>query len=737
MAIRNSRPIRWVPTTLCDSADATNGPRGGMQSLSNLISDPRTAGVWMCRPASTQKASLSGISGLGVLSAMLVVGDLVYGLAPSSRNSGKDEPFLYDLNSGLLRTVSGITSANVPVTPPNSGDWTPPIMCQVGGRIIVCHPGFPGGATKFGWFDVSGAKLGGLAYLLNGSNYARGKPSVLGVQPGMSFGSGGLTGTVLGSTTDYFGYDFAGNSHSSTLIDGMSGTDTGRLAIGLNVGGPGIQNGTTIVAVGANSITLSDPTTTTGAAQTFWAFGHPTTLTGDTHTNTTIDNINFAWSLAVGQGISGNGIPPDTLITAVSGTTITISNATVATATGVSLSITGSTVRVSTNSVTTDVESYTITGGTLTAPVWSAGDTDRNTLPSVPVGVTQFNGRAYFACGTDGIVFSDSLLACVVSNTVAVQALTTNDGLAVTAVAPMMLNPETSPGGIVQGIIAFEGAAKMQQITGDPETSDLKMNVLPVATGTLAPLSITPTRLGLAFISPNGLRFIGLDGSVSPVVGDHGQGVSMPFEMAVSPSQICATNNNGVLRISVQTGYLVDSPYREYWYDLEHKNWSGPHTFAYRLLQPWRTVFVGQPVANLLAFGVWQSATDHNNSPTFTENGVAMTWDFETALLPDNGEMAMNAMVEATISVAVPTNAISVQANDENDLGITAAAIAPSTPAESHLQPRPIDWPIPVIFKQMSIELDSTSDIGARIGNLNMRYEILRYQYGPPDYITA
>lgn len=58
---------------------------------------------------------------------------------------------------------------------------------------------------------------------------------------------------------------FTGNTYGTNLVDGIA--DTSKLAQGNLVGGPGIVAGTTIAAPpGANSITLSQATTTTATA---------------------------------------------------------------------------------------------------------------------------------------------------------------------------------------------------------------------------------------------------------------------------------------------------------------------------------------------------------------------------------------------------------------------------------------------------------------------------------------
>jgi hypothetical protein len=358
----------------------------------------------------------------------------------------------------------------------------------------------------------------------------------------------------------------------------------------------------------------------------------------------------------------------------------------------------------------------------MAAPLWGAGNTDNFPLPSVPVGVAQMNGRAWYALGKNGIVYSDSGLPCVVSNSLAVQALTTNDGLGVTAIAPLLLSAPIT-GGIVQALIAFEGDVKMQQITGDQVTGNLAMNVLPVATGTHAPLSIQPCELGLAFVSPTGLRFITFNGTVTAPVGAYGQGIVEPFMHAVEPSRVCAAANAGVLRITTQNGLADGEPFEEYWLNLARQTWSGPHSFPASLIQPWRTSFLLSPVG--LAASLWQSDSYHTPTSVYVENEEQMLWIAETVLLPDNAQMAMNAMVEAAIMLALmPPLAIEVIALDE-DRAILDQAFAQGM--SSAMRQRSLDWSEPVIFKQMSLLAKGQSDASLRLGNLYLRYEILGY----------
>lgn len=65
------------------------------------------------------------------------------------------------------------------------------------------------------------------------------------------------------------------------------------------------------------------------------------------------------------------------------------------------------------------------------APVWHAGNTTTNPLPSVPTAVTQFNLRAWFAC--KNVVFFTDTLSTTIS--AASQSVTVGDSEPITALA--------------------------------------------------------------------------------------------------------------------------------------------------------------------------------------------------------------------------------------------------------------------------------------------------------------
>lgn len=110
----------------------------------------------------------------------------------------------------------------------------------------------------------------------------------------------------------------------------------------LGTGTPaGIQSGDTLVIGGITYTAAASETVSSGTFAV--APVVLVTPTGTTHTSTTIDSISAMTSIAVGQSISGAGIPTGTFITAVNvgGSSITLSQATTASAGGVTLTITG------------------------------------------------------------------------------------------------------------------------------------------------------------------------------------------------------------------------------------------------------------------------------------------------------------------------------------------------------------------------------------------------------------
>lgn len=155
MSLRRTAPVKVSPAGLSDALDGSNVFPGAMTLLTNLIPDPTTKNVWMCRPAAVELTDFTGFDTPGFVSVQKIIGTRVYGMVASAANVGHDEPFVYDIAAGAFIPITGVSAANTPVSPAQVGDWTPPTMDLVGAYMVVTHPGFAGTGNFFGWFDLT------------------------------------------------------------------------------------------------------------------------------------------------------------------------------------------------------------------------------------------------------------------------------------------------------------------------------------------------------------------------------------------------------------------------------------------------------------------------------------------------------------------------------------------------------------------------------------------------------
>lgn len=450
-----------------------------------------------------------------------------------------------------------------------------------------------------------------------------------------------------------------------------------------------------------------------------------TGATGDTHTSTLIDNLSSnpltILGVQVGDKVTGSGIPADTFVVSLNATSVTLSQATTTTVVGAAL---------------------TFTSGTFLAPQYGAGNTNTTPLVAVPAAVSIFNGRAYYAVD-NGLQFSDSLKPLEI--TAATQALTLGDETPVTAIAGLPLG-NLVQGGVVQSLIAFKGAAPYWQVLGDPATSDLKLDLVDGSVGTLAPRSLAPMTNGLGYIAPDGFRIINLDGKASEPIGANGQGVNVPFTYAVNPSRIAAAYNQNIYRASVQNGYVDGQPFEEYWFDFSRGAWTGPHSFPATMIAPYYAVNNAFIMAGVgLPAKLWESTTKPSANSTYTENGVAMSFIWQSSLLPDNEQTANTQVIQTALGLVMPpTQALTVIAMSEvgQPLGLVSLdgggasssvwdafdwgeAVWGSslTPYQQYNLP----WPNPLVFKQMMLRITGASLAGFAIGNLYFNYQITGY----------
>lgn len=378
------------------------------------------------------------------------------------------------------------------------------------------------------------------------------------------------------------------------------------------------------------------------------------------------------------------------------------------------------------------------------APVWHGANTaGAIVFTTVPTAVKQFGQRAYYAInpptGQPSLVASDVLNALTVTN--AGQVLTFGDNEQLTALGALPL--DTQIGGIIQSLIVFKGVSNAFQVTGDfVPTIGWSVNSLNIATGTLSPSAICSTPLGLAFISPEGLRIIDFNAHVSPPIGDAGNGVTAAFIYALEPSRTCAAANANVIRISVKNGNAAGSPVQEYWYHINRQCWSGPHTFPASCIQPYKNTFI--EAAAGVDHILFQSDAAQTSTSTFVENGVQTSFQWQTSMLPDTQQMCENNVLESTINMALSAGVtITVSALDQNNTVLNSVAITPTGSstiwgnfiwgqanwlgAALSLYPQEIQWSEPLVFRRLAYLATGNCASGYLVGDMFLRYEQLGY----------
>ena len=394
-------------------------------------------------------------------------------------------------------------------------------------------------------------------------------------------------------------------------------------------------------------------------------------------------------------------------------------------------------------------------------PVWHAGNITGaggfvfSNQTGVPVAVKAFNGRAYWAynppSGPAATVFSDVLAPTTVTNAGAVQIITYDDNIPITAIGALPLSNQL--GGIIQSLMVFKGAANIYQITGDielgpgPPLGTLTRNTLNVATGTFANNSIAATSKGLAFVSPDGVRIIDFNAQVSDPIGNDGTGKTLPFLYVLAPSRIAAAANGTVYRVSVRDGSLPNSPVVEYWLDFSRQGiWSGPHSFPSRAIKAYKNTFIIAPF--VADHTIQQSDYLQNLGSSFVENGNQMTFSWITTLMPDTDKMCENAMLETTLYIGMQTGqTYTAQALTESSSVLGQVnLVSAGNPVvwgsfnwgtadwggqPSALFPQQIAWSRPIVFRRMAISFQGNSAQQFRIGTLHMRYEMLGYLQQP------
>jgi hypothetical protein len=828
MPVRGAQPKRIIPSGVSDAPEGSLAFPGAMAQLGNLVPLPNAKGIFAARPAMAPIAALPDCAGQGT--ALEGVGNTFYGMKPSVAYPGYDTPFLY--TGSAFTPITGITQALLPATQPTSGDWTPPTIAQVGGRVIFTHPGFPGGNTQIPTYaGFEGNFTLGSPQLLVGVNVGNFQPP-----SGAVIYNGNVpAGTTVVDVAHVAGSVTASWSANSNTI---SVNSTAGLWVGMRMSGPGI--GAAITAIGSDQVTVNNAPTAEGSSVVVGVYGIQIAMSqeatatatgfvgivsavavkfgwldisgfstsiagnlrsgiplvtggfditgiapgmnisgpglpagttvlqvtevnfvarcdlgpyGDTSTGVSLIDTFGEAEPAQGQTVSGSGISADTTVQNYNNSTQNIVLSDPATASGfASLTFSGAVIVLSQAPTSAEAQAtFTITGGTPAAPLWGAGDLNITPIASTtpPVFVSQFAGRAYYGVNVSttspsaGVQASDA--GSPSTQTFASQTLLFENGVPVTAAAGLPLFNQL--GGIIQSLIVFQSDTNIQQITGDFSANDIGVNTLNVATGTLSPNSIASSQRGLLFAASDGLRLIDFDGQVSDPLGEHGQGLIVPFINAVTPTRTSASFNENVYRLTVtwlpppstQAVWGTVERTDEFWFHLaeqgrplQDSRWSGPHTSTQVLSQPWpqNASFLCIPAG--APTQLYRSDPKPLASSGYVEFDSQLQCLYQTLLTPDNPDGFARAAVETTVWIALVSGSEEILATAIDDFGQTLDETYVVVGPFSTAAQRAIAWHTNLVFRQMALSLAAAATPQLQLGAIVLRTKGLGYQLPYP-----
>lgn len=381
-------------------------------------------------------------------------------------------------------------------------------------------------------------------------------------------------------------------------------------------------------------------------------------------------------------------------------------------------------------------------------PAYTTANTATNLLPSVPTFVANLNNRAYFAC-KNVAYYSDVLVPTTMTN--ANQSLTLGDTTPITGLSGLPV--QTTTAGVVSALLAFKGT-QIWQIAGDAAiTGNLSLNYLSLNIGCLSPRSIVPTPMGTFFAGPDACYLINPYGAVMAVTNQLGGAgatpdLRQPFGYVTEPSRVAASFAGNVYRICIPT--IIDgiAGTYDYWFDSRKMRWNGPHTFVYDCASSAGTYFIlsGYGSANKL----FASRTFPTTSTVYTDNGATFNVDMHSSTFPKKDEMAMKSVVESTVELSSSGAATTygVSAFDDKGAFITSAPITTAVAggiwgafvwgdgtrwASALNQPRTyqVNWPIPVVFNKLAIEVSCPAASSVSIGTFYADAQKLGYLFQP------
>lgn len=377
-------------------------------------------------------------------------------------------------------------------------------------------------------------------------------------------------------------------------------------------------------------------------------------------------------------------------------------------------------------------------------PMWGAGNTATNALPSKPQWVSQFFSRAYFGIG-NAVYFTDAL-ALTISNTNFAAVLLIDDQSATTGAAGLPMG-QTS-GAILQSLLVFKQAS-VWQISGDITlTNDpLSLNRIVDNVGCISPRTIQSTPMGVLFIANDGPRMVNLSGVVSYLQVRQGvtPDIVMPFSTATNPSRMVGSYSNGIYRVCLDGAYNIwDSKYtsQDYWYDFIFQRWTGPHSFDYHCAVGCSNVFY--IASNSNPGKLFKSEVVPTSATVYNDLGTDILCELVGSAI-EGTPMTMSAVIESTIEFSGAGDGtiyyISMYDDLNNNLSPATIKLYDVNPlwgvvkwgqfqwrsSINNSQVFTIPWVNPVVFKKMIISVRVIAAQNVSIKSAFFRVQTLGY----------
>jgi hypothetical protein len=378
------------------------------------------------------------------------------------------------------------------------------------------------------------------------------------------------------------------------------------------------------------------------------------------------------------------------------------------------------------------------------SPVWSAGNTTTNALPSVPLWVSSFFGRAYF--GINNNVYFTDTLALSISNTNFASILTVGDQSFTTGAAGLPMSQTT--GSILQSLLVFKGAT-VWQISGDIALTNNPLSLVRIVdnVGCISPRTIQSTPLGVIFIANDGPRYINLSGSVGYLQSRQGvtPDIVHPFSTVTNPTRMVGCYANSIYRVCFDGSISIwDSSYtsQDYWYDFIFARWNGPHTFDYHCAVGVRNTFY--ITSNVIPGKLFVSQVAPVSTTVYQDAGSNYVCELVSTAL-EGEPMTMSAIVEATIELngegVGTTYYISVYDENNNNLSPATIRLYEINPLwgsvkwsqfkwrSSSIGERvfTIPWVNPIVFKKIIVSVRVNAGANVGIQNCFGRLQTLGY----------